>query len=156
MYALISRSARKNFYAIYANSRGRNTGSDKNDSVEVQELNSYELAEQSRLNESTVIQVLNVKYKRITEKNMEFIYKNHTSYYYFWFFRKYLVPSEVKSPDSMLHAFNTIFSDSFKLSQEGHFIRKFLADKIALKKSISPNFICKDIRQHDFTIRLLE
>ncbi|MEO5912057.1 MAG: hypothetical protein ABIP95_14295, partial [Pelobium sp.] len=94
----------------------------KYDSVEIQELNNYLSTQETRTYDSVVIQVLNEKYKKMDEKHLEFIYKNHSSYYYFWFFRRDIVSSEVLSPDSLLYIFNTLFADSFKLSQEGHFI----------------------------------
>jgi peroxiredoxin len=117
----------------------------KYDSVEVEELNSYVSTHESRISDSVVIRILNEKYKKIYEKDMDFIYKNHSSYYYFWFFRRNIISSEIISPDSLLYIFNTLFADSFKLSPEGHFIRKLLNGKIALQKSTSPNFVGKDI-----------
>lgn len=91
--------------------------------------------------------------KNLLRKDLDFILKNNTSYYSFWFFRRNIVPSSIQSADSLLYIFNTLFSKKFKLTEEGNTIRKFLLGRMAVQsKNAAPDFISKSIDNRKITL----
>ena len=73
----------------------------------------------------------------VNNKNIEFIKKNGSDYFSFWYFRNQIVPnvfgynkSGISDFENLLSVFNTSFPDSFKKSYEGTEIEKLLIGKI--------------------------
>ena len=102
--------------------------------------------------DTTIINKSGELVTKVNEKEYKFICENHDSYYYFWFFRRYLYRLNFRTPNTLLHTLNTIFSDDLKFSAEGNMMRKFLLDKMDMQKNRSPNFVCEDTKGNTISL----
>jgi peroxiredoxin len=96
------------------------------------------------------------KDQEIYKKDLEYILRNSSSYYSFWYFRRNIARSKFLPPDSLLNIFDRIFPDKYKQSMEGLTVRSFLEGRSSVKKDgIAPSFVANDINgkkisQNDF------
>jgi peroxiredoxin len=101
----------------------------------------------SQIDDTVVRKGIDEVNKKLDEKDLDFICKNGSSYYSFWFFRKNLVQnSYITNSNLLIHVFDSIFPNTFKFSEEGNDIRKILEGRLTVEKNkIAPIFISKDV-----------
>jgi thiol-disulfide isomerase/thioredoxin len=107
--------------------------------------------------------IFNDKLNNLNRKDIEFIQKNGSDYFSFWWFKTQIVPNTTRNEDAtvseyknLLSIYNTTFPYTYRSSVEGKRIKQLLSGKIEAQKNRSaPNFATKDmlgkqIRLSDF------
>ena len=101
----------------------------------------------------SLITIFNDKLSNLNRKDIEFIQKNGSDYFSFWWFKTQIIPGTTRNEDAtvseyknLLSIYNTAFPYTYRSSVEGKRIKQLLSGKIeAQKNSSAPNFVTKDM-----------
>jgi len=113
-------------------------------SAETKSLEDFVANNKQWFKKDSLVMIYVEKSKNVSSKKIDFVRKNAKSYYSIWLFRRELVFADYNI-DSLIHIYNSSFSDSLKNSFEGSEISKRLTGRNIKKNVMAVDFAAKDM-----------
>lgn len=100
----------------------------------------------------SIINIAQAKADKYLNKQTEFFKHCSGSYYYFWYFKKYITVNNIISTDSLLDIYKNAFSDSIRRTFEGDEIMKIIRGRSEKINMLAPNFSVTDINGNSVSL----
>lgn len=100
----------------------------------------------------SIINIAQAKADKYLNKQTEFFKHCSGSYYYFWYFKKYITVNNIISTDSLLDIYKNAFPENIRNSLEGDEIVKIITGRSDKKFIPAPNFLATDVNGNSVSL----